>query len=339
MPAPLARGLIFSISLLIAAGIAVYDNPQVREWLDDSRRKVALALHNLGDDIHPRPSLSRSHSSNDASTREDDSPEAVERRQRARQDILERARLLEERRRAKASAAGRGSSFDELVDTDGKLHEKSEGGVTTAAETANGDEGLRKRNTEAAGAARGAAMADPFGDEMGMSFTDEKTAEPLQMAQESRESTTTLTGDEPASGLLIDTDAASTHPSELLVDLTPTTSAAPSRFHDQAHDDASDADSGIGSGSEIREVSAPTSNYQAVYEWTESSNASFYSPPESEASGLEVDARSNATSDAPSLVGSVDHMSEPDGMSEVGEAASTPGSWTEVGSVVSEEDA
>ena len=236
---------------------------------------------------------------------------------------------MEERRRAKAGEKAAGMSFNELVDDEGMLRREAEKAAhSTAAEPAAQEEGLRKRNTEATAAALGSVVADPFADEMHMDFQTEDTpAAPAPPAQESRESTTTLLvalrSDSPIPQPqqprpFIDTEAASNHPSELLVDLTPTTSAS------SAHHDLSELNN---------DVHQQMNNY-SVNEWAEKSSNSFYSPPQSEAGSTEDIA---AVSDA----GTGEHIgniSDVDMVSEIGEGTNTPGSWTEVGSVVSEED-
>ena len=320
-------GLIFSITILIAAGFAVYDNPQVRHWVDESRRKIAIALHSLGDEIQP-PRDSRSRRA-DASTREDESSEAAERRRKAREEILERARVMEERRRSKAGEKVRGMSFNDLVDDEGMLKQEAQTAAhSTAAETATEDEGLRRRNTEAKAAAMGSATADPFADEMHMDFhTEDSPAQTDPPAQESRESTTTLLGVPRSESLppqsqqpsmLIDTEAASNHPSEFLVDLTPTTSAS------SAHNDLA----------ELNNNAHQQITYYSVNEWAENSSTSFYSPPQSEA-GRTEDLAAESSAGTGEHVG---NMSDVDMVSEIGEGTNTPGSWMEVGSVVSEED-
>ncbi|KAJ9623418.1 hypothetical protein H2203_005677 [Taxawa tesnikishii (nom. ined.)] len=46
--------IIISLSLLAALGIAIYENPQVKEWIEEQRRKITEALRSLGDDIDPQ---------------------------------------------------------------------------------------------------------------------------------------------------------------------------------------------------------------------------------------------------------------------------------------------
>ncbi|KAJ5247119.1 hypothetical protein N7468_002102 [Penicillium chermesinum] len=115
MPAPIAKGILVTVSVLVAAGVAVYNSPQFQEWLSNSRRKLAVALHNLGDEIHP----SDSHRE-DISMTEEESEAAEERRRLARAEIMRRAEVLESLRGARNSSRPL-DSFDTLVDKDGNL--------------------------------------------------------------------------------------------------------------------------------------------------------------------------------------------------------------------------
>ncbi|KAI4847132.1 hypothetical protein E4T44_04686 [Aureobasidium sp. EXF-8845] len=54
MPAPLAKGILVSLSILAAVGIAVYENPQVKEWVEDQRRKITEFLATFGDQLDPQ---------------------------------------------------------------------------------------------------------------------------------------------------------------------------------------------------------------------------------------------------------------------------------------------
>ncbi|KAE8380215.1 hypothetical protein BDV26DRAFT_257901 [Aspergillus bertholletiae] len=117
MPTPVAKGIIITVSALVAAGIAVYESPQFRQWVNNSRRKIAIALHNLGDEIHPRTSASPMRQ--DISMTEELGPEAEERRRIAREELQRRRSVLEEHRKRRESAPA--GSFDALVDDDGRL--------------------------------------------------------------------------------------------------------------------------------------------------------------------------------------------------------------------------
>ena len=58
MPTP-SPGIIIAASVLVAAGVAIYNDPQVQEWLELSRRKIVVAWSSLGDDLNPRNSQHR----------------------------------------------------------------------------------------------------------------------------------------------------------------------------------------------------------------------------------------------------------------------------------------
>lgn len=143
-------GLIVLAVVVVAAGAAAYENPQVREWLENSRRKIAIALHSLGDEINPRVKQRR----NDPSMQEDETEAAEERRRRAREEIMERGRIMEERRkgrRASKEMSKRNGSFDTLVDKDGMLKKADNDNAndthatTTAIETELHADGLANR--------------------------------------------------------------------------------------------------------------------------------------------------------------------------------------------------
>ncbi|KAL9583319.1 MAG: hypothetical protein Q9212_002777 [Teloschistes hypoglaucus] len=384
MPAPLAKGIIVSISLLLAASLAIYENPQVKQWVDESRRKIAFALHHIGDDLDPSDS-SRRNSAQDASTREYDTVEAVERRRKARQEILERGRMMEERRRSKQASTAKSRSFDDIVDEDGKLKHDSAQATTSATEpNVESASGLRSRNIEAHGAALGSAVANPFVDEACIEDFSTSTFPVQTSTHRSRSSSTaTLPASPPAvppkepitsppvppkepldswpstfspqvqrqeqqSRLLIDTDDVSNHPSEALVDLTPTTSA-PSSIA------AVDL-------SELEHDSYPSnnsqSNFWSVHEWAENNSApaGFYSPPRSEAAaafpagtqavgiGEAREESSTSGEDVGSEIGSIERVSrvgsvseDMDVMSEVSGIDTPAGSWSEVASQVSDD--
>ncbi|KAL6719867.1 hypothetical protein ACLMJK_001788 [Lecanora helva] len=428
MPAPLAKGLIITISLLCAAGLAAYENPQVRQWIDESRRKVAVALHSLGDELAPDSESRRGSTEEfredfkDASTREDEDPGAVERRRKARQEILERGRMMEERRKSKQAATCKAKSFDDLVDKDGALKIEETTAMTTAAEPQAEESGLRHRHTESQGVAQGSAFANPFTDEMdiqspatmqedsprrsitpplpasweerhtvdgksyfvdhntrtttwidprqredssGRSITptlpasweekhaangkpyfvdhntrtttwiDPRQKEDAQLADQESSNDESTTQTQPplpppkpvayqSQRLLIDTDDISTHPSEQLLDLTPTTSAASSANADLA---------------ELNDpVQTSQTDFWSVNEWARNTApADFYSPPRSEAAGIDEEAETSTigsqAAEHVSQIGSEDA----DMLSDAGAGISTPSSWTEVGSQVSED--
>ena len=168
---PFATGLIIAASVLVAAGIAIYENPQVRQWIDQSRRKIVVALHSLGDEIQPR--------------RPSESFDDFEERKRRREELIRRNRneLIRQAREEgiavdldelakigtedaacaeKRSCANRSKSFDELVGSDGMLKQEA-----MATGNAVSDNHVRKRGVAGftAGTAAAAALMNPFADE------------------------------------------------------------------------------------------------------------------------------------------------------------------------------
>jgi hypothetical protein len=45
---------IIAVSVVVAAGIAIYESPELRRIAEDIRRRIAIALHSLGDSITPQ---------------------------------------------------------------------------------------------------------------------------------------------------------------------------------------------------------------------------------------------------------------------------------------------
>ncbi|KAF9638170.1 hypothetical protein BFW01_g9067 [Lasiodiplodia theobromae] len=211
MPAPLAKGAIIAASLIVAAGIAVYQNPQVQQWLDARRRKIAIALHNLGDEINPPAHRNRNAREADEQRRR---REDIIRRnrneliRRAREegvavDLDELARIGEEY--DEKNSRRRGQSFDDLVNEDGMLRDAGQG--------------LRNRGSGARGFVSGSSYADPFADEGSVLFDrdligaeeeensvdgndDEEAPVPHDFTTPSRESTATVEADQPAPRLV-----------------------------------------------------------------------------------------------------------------------------------------
>jgi hypothetical protein len=218
----LTSGLIIAASVIVAAGIAIYESPQVRQWADQTRRKIALALHNLGDDIQPRRP---SESSDDFEDRKRRREELVRRNRnelirRAREegvavDLDELAKIGAETAEiaAQRSRADRTKSFDDMVGSDGTLKNMAN---TTGTDTAKGD--VRKRGAAgfAAGSAAAAILANPFDDDATLLDNDHHDETPAQNPFASKEPDTR------ESSATVQADAISTPTTGTLVDLTPT---------------------------------------------------------------------------------------------------------------------
>jgi hypothetical protein len=189
--------------VLVAAGIAFYENEQIREWFNESRRKLAVALHSLGDEINPQSASHRDF---------DDDPTDPDARRRRREEIIRQNRLeLVKRAREEGVAvdldeltaigkayddetedirrgANRTRSFDDIVGSDGKLRtmEMTEvaSGQSTGAST-GAESGVRLRGAGTRGLDTGSTYANPFIDEMEILYD-------LDEVKQSRESSRTL---------------------------------------------------------------------------------------------------------------------------------------------------
>ncbi|KAI9688108.1 MAG: hypothetical protein M1822_001614 [Bathelium mastoideum] len=199
-------GIIIAASVLVAAGVAIYEtNPQLRAWLEESRRKIALALQNLGQD----PSNASRRGDESEETREqrrwfEEGLEAEMRRQGWNGEVFQRPDMegvnMELRRRRahpSSTAPSASRSFDNLISEDGSLRREHRA-------TASASAGARAFD-------RGASMANPFGDEYEVSEKSQMLFDQdligadqdnvLEHEKEtiigrSRESTATLRGDE-----------------------------------------------------------------------------------------------------------------------------------------------
>lgn len=316
-------GIIITVSVLVAAGIAVYESPQFRRWVDQSRRKLAGALYNLGDEIHPTDAVLQ-----DISMTEEVGDAAAERRRKAREEIMQRKALMEARRRKPSSSTT--VSFDSLVDKEGRLRAGSIDNLaaSVAQSTALDSSDLKPTQRH---------VAPPESEAL--------TEGRLQAQHELLEAM-----DRDRLHLELPS-VSSHHPSESLVDLTPT-----SEFPD--------TDLGT-SGQSVRSPREPL--LQSAY---------FSIPPQGSSNHSEADAseyyyahpnqppaaqhgsqilsnpfeqsQERNVSSAPSVAGSLGHVSRElndassDGtLSEWGHATdgiATPASWSEIGSVVSSDD-
>lgn len=179
-------GIIVTVSVLVAAGVAAYQSPQVQQWMSNSRRKIAVALHNLGDEIHPRDA-----NREDISMTEEVGEAAEERRRRARAEIMRRATLIESQKTPRNTELPL-NSFDTLVDNDGNL----------------------RFAKEEHGSSIGGFAANATGVDTGVSQPHRRGVKP------DNDGATSM--DEARLHLHIPSAAPSNHPSESTIHLTPT---------------------------------------------------------------------------------------------------------------------
>lgn len=201
-------GIIVAASILVAAGIAFYENEAIRQWIDTYRQKIAMALHSLGDEINP-PSRS---------TEEDEEAQRRRRQSIIRRNQLELVRRAREEGVAvdldELAAIARNydaqhpelrrnptRTFDDLVGSDGMLRDRDITAASTTATAAAEEDGLRQRGAGARGFSSGSSLANPFDDAAAALFDKELIGlhdnEVWSQAdtRESRESTHTLSAE------------------------------------------------------------------------------------------------------------------------------------------------
>ncbi|KAI0140085.1 hypothetical protein F4776DRAFT_662218 [Hypoxylon sp. NC0597] len=362
---------IIAVSVAVAAAVAVYESPELQRMANDLRRRIAIALRTLGDNISPQERENLFNRPEDAEgffrsrgVNFDGQPDVDaddETRRRQREEIMYWNAVLEEKRekeRKESEKTGfsrprtstRGSSFDDFLREDGNA-EKGTYVFQTGAEPQN-NEGLRRRGDGARGLTQ-SVYTNPFTDEHGI---DEHVAfENSLMDPEKDElesdiySASTELGvrtDSPQSATLSPEPAAN-NPLVNIEDHTPTTQTASTEPSERELG----PDEYMTAGQDSHDA------YSSIQAWAhDASTASFYSPlPVSPAAPLsepEIISEGMLTpTDSASLAGSgedigaeaasakswsegrpYDVMSDDEGMM-------TPASWTEVGSVVSESDA
>ncbi|KAJ5158159.1 uncharacterized protein N7500_007810 [Penicillium coprophilum] len=304
-------GLIITVSVLVAAGIAVYESPQFQQWVTTSRRKIALALHNLGDEIQPQTTPLRE----DISMTEETGETAEERRRIARAEIMRRGALLESRRKPSQPGQPHGS-FDALVDDEGHLRKQKD--LEYEIQSTDG------------------LTANSTGVDLG-------TSEPLRRGgkQVEAESSTTLARNQ----LHVDipSSAASSHPSESIIQFTPRSEAPEGgNLFDPYSPNSPLSVSGSSLTEDHQQIyyAHPNALSDRIYERDHLAELDGFGH-ESVQSGNDVSA-------TPSTSGSLNHvrgfedetsdgsLSDLGGQSVGGVA--TP-AWSDVGSVISNEDA
>ncbi|KAM5348048.1 hypothetical protein ACJ41O_007872 [Fusarium nematophilum] len=364
----LASGAVVAVSVAVATAVAIYESPELRRYADDVRRRIAVALHAMGEGIEPphREPLFNRPEDADGFLESRRGPGAEggvdadeETRRRQREELLywnsvmlekqekekREKEAAEEARPAITEGRQRGSSFDDFLRQD----ESAERGTyvfNTGADVRAADEGLRRRGDGPRGFS--SLYTNPFADEHhidAQEMEDDMEAS-RHISPENDEvsdiySATTRDENEAHAAAL---DAA-------LVDIDPTPARSETASSATLERELG-PDEYMTAGQEDRDEA-----YASIQAWAQNSSPEFYSPlpvtptaPMSEPEVLSDDGMLTPT-DSVSLVGSADDVANDAQSSRDGETGryydvmsessgmATPASWSEVGSVISESDA
>ncbi|KAG8425087.1 hypothetical protein J3458_001827 [Metarhizium acridum] len=367
----LASGAVVAVSVAVAAAMAMYENPELRRYADDIRRRIAVALHSLGDGINPPEQAPRFNRPEDAegflqSSRGAgaepgvDADEATRRRQR--EELLYWNSVLLRKKEEESAAqpppaalppaesssprtGTRGSSFDDFLRQD----ENAEQGTyvfNTGADIRDANSGLRHRVHAAAPmaappVAAASLYANPFADEHCIAndeVEDLSATHTLPQRQEHMSdiySATTRENDDVQSRTLDGPPA--------LIELSSPNFEAPPPPPATLERELAENEY-MSAGQDDREDA-----YASIQAWAHDSSRNFYSPlpvtPVAPVSEPEVvsDGQLTPTDSVSVIVSGGDVGSDNDSrlgrpfdvMSE-SEGMLTPASWSEVGSVVSE---
>lgn len=362
----------YDSNLIQAAAIAVYESPQARQFAEDVRRKIAVALHSLGDEINPQfrqPRFNRpedaegflqSQGNADVSV---DADEESKRRQREELMYwnavhLEKQAKERKERGDRPANKSRGSSFDDFLKQD-ETAEKGTFVYNTGADVNGGrEEGLRNRGVR--GLNRGSAYANPFSDEHNIEADTQLAMDASLMSPEASEKYEVMSDIYTAS----ESPRASRETTATIAQLIDVSDPVPDPPISYP---TMELEEPVMAGSTNFTNMAPRddSPFASIHAWADNTNSSFYSPllttprpatpthevrpssPTFSDPDVSVSGSGEATpTDSASVAGSAEEVwaprsgatSEGDVMSIDGDGISTPGTWTEVGSVVSEND-
>lgn len=193
--AAISAGVI-AVSVAVAAAIAIYESPELQRMATDLRRRIALALHSLGDGIGPegeganreplfnRPEDAEGFLQSGEVDADDDT------RKRQREELLywnavklsqELEKQTAENEKLKESGAleRSGTTFDDFLQKDETSNEKGTYVFNTGADVRNNDDGLVRRRgaSEGVRGLNSSIYANPFADEHGIDYNEMEDSE------------------------------------------------------------------------------------------------------------------------------------------------------------------
>ncbi|KUI69143.1 hypothetical protein VM1G_04524 [Cytospora mali] len=188
-----AKAGVIAVSVAVAAAIAIYESPELQRMASDLRRRIALALHSLGDGIggpqngSDEPLFNRPEDAEGfLQSGEIDADDESRRRQREELlywNAMKLSRELERqtdenekiKEKEKMSSSGSSTTFDDFLREDKNADEKGTYVFNTGAEVLDNEGGLVRRRgvTEGVRGLNASLYANPFADEHGIEYTSE----------------------------------------------------------------------------------------------------------------------------------------------------------------------
>jgi len=187
-----SAGIIVA-SVAVAAAIALYESPEVRRVAEDLRRRIAVALHSLGDNLDPslreprfnRPEDAEGFLQSRGSLGADEGVDADdETRRRQREELMywnarreemqgQKRRESEQAANPDASPSQRALTFDDFLKEDNTA-ERGTFVYNTGASRWGEDQqqGIRRRGIEGVRGLSASMIANPFSDEYGIELNE-----------------------------------------------------------------------------------------------------------------------------------------------------------------------
>jgi hypothetical protein len=375
--AVIASAGIVAVSVAVAAAIAMYESPEVRRLAEDLRRRIAIALHSLGDNVDPsqrQPMFNRPEDaegflqSRGFAGAEIGVDADEESRRRQREELMywnalreEKQEKQEQEQEKTISSSVQGSTFDDFMKQD-KTAERGTYVFNTGANVRPDDQGLvQRRGIVGVRGLNASVYANPFADENGIDFEDHPgmDVEPNPISPDREEIMSDIYNASPkisaSQSILLQPVS---QPAEILFDFNETqymeqsVTPIPQSLHSSHTMERELADDEyVTAGQDDRHDA-----YASIQAWAQSSNTGFYSPlpmsPPAPLSEPEIISTGVLTpTDSVSVIGSGEDLgnyasstkagtgaSDYGVMSEDEDGMATPNSWSEVGSVVSESD-
>ncbi|KAI3394219.1 hypothetical protein diail_3034 [Diaporthe ilicicola] len=191
--AAISAGVI-AVSVAVAAAIAIYESPELQRMATDLRRRIALALHSLGDGIGPEsgndePLFNRPEDAEGfLQSGEVDADDDTRRRQREEllywnaiklSQELEKQTAENEKMKEREKMTHSGTTFDDFMQEDATANEKGTYVFNTGADVRNNDDGLvrRRGGSDGVRGLNSSIYANPFADEHGIDYNELEDSE------------------------------------------------------------------------------------------------------------------------------------------------------------------